>query len=154
VTSAPPGAATRPSFAGLATALAIALTLAILRVVLRADGARAYLLGHPIDVGCAFHTRTGLPCPMCGVTRSVAMTLHGDLSQAFALFPTAPVVSFGLAALCAALVADFVLRARRSTLVTAFDARLRRGALVYGALCGLLWLADWTARVGTALTHG
>lgn len=40
----------------------------------------------PFDV-CVLHRLTGLACPTCGLTRSVAHLLHGDLAGSLALHP-------------------------------------------------------------------
>jgi hypothetical protein len=39
---------------------------------------------------CIFHTLTGQPCPFCGATRSFVWTAHGQLADAFQVFPIGP----------------------------------------------------------------
>jgi hypothetical protein len=52
---------------------------------------------------CPFRAATGVPCPLCGATRSVVLFSHGD--AAFLQYnPVWVVVLLALAALCAALV--------------------------------------------------
>lgn len=48
--------------------------------------------------GCAFHALTGVPCPLCGMTRSVVATLHLRIGDAFAANPA------GIVAVLAAVV--------------------------------------------------
>lgn len=54
-----------------------------------------------VDVPCIFNTATGLPCLLCGMTRSFVYTAHGDLTAAFRMHMLGPPVFF-LA--CAAFV--------------------------------------------------
>ena len=42
-------------------------------------------LGRELHWGCWFKETFGIPCPTCGVTRSVILTLHGRVGQAIAL---------------------------------------------------------------------
>ncbi len=40
--------------------------------------------------GCLFHRITGLPCLLCGMTRSLAATAHGRLGEAFRMHLLGP----------------------------------------------------------------
>lgn len=47
---------------------------------------------------CLFHKLTGLPCPMCGGTRSARALLHGDIDRALYLNPLSiPAIALFLA---------------------------------------------------------
>lgn len=58
----------------------------------------------PLDTGglripCLLHEFTGIPCPLCGMTRSVQATLHLHLGDALAVNPAgvaAVIVALGL----------------------------------------------------------
>jgi len=52
------------------------------------------LSGPPL---CPFRLLTGLPCPGCGLTRSVVSFLHGDVAGAIAFHPLGPLVVAALA---------------------------------------------------------
>lgn len=57
-----------------------------------------------LDAGpvlCLFRRFTGIPCPGCGLTRGVARLLRGEVRQAFALHPLAPVIALEAAVLWA-----------------------------------------------------
>ena len=41
---------------------------------------------------CTFHNVTGLPCPGCGITRSLVCCAHGLIGQAFRFHPLGPLV--------------------------------------------------------------
>jgi len=105
------------------------------RLVLTADAARVYVFGRPIEWECALR-RAGLPCPTCGMTRSIVMALHGDLVQAWQIAPGGPVLLAG--ALGAAVV--LLLAAERSTPLPRW---IRTGGLVYGAATLAIWLGGW-----------
>jgi Protein of unknown function (DUF2752) len=50
-----------------------------------------YHLSHtesqPTGTLCLFKTATGIPCPSCGITRSLLLILQGDVSGAFWINP-------------------------------------------------------------------
>ncbi len=48
---------------------------------------------------CVFYTLTGLPCPGCGLTRSVSGLLHGDLAHSLRYHPLGFLALAGLSAL-------------------------------------------------------
>ena len=45
---------------------------------------------------CPFRLLTGLPCPGCGLTRSLVCLLHGDLAMSLAFHPLGPPVALAL----------------------------------------------------------
>src|SRR5213082_114107 len=45
---------------------------------------------------CPFRLLTGLPCPGCGLTRSVVSLAHGDLAAALTFHPLGPLLIVGL----------------------------------------------------------
>jgi hypothetical protein len=47
---------------------------------------RSFIEHLPLSV-CPFYTVTGIRCPFCGLTRSLASGLHGDFSTALAYHP-------------------------------------------------------------------
>lgn len=47
-------------------------------------------------VVCPFRLLTGLPCPGCGLTRSLVCLLHGDLASSIAFHPLGPLVALVL----------------------------------------------------------
>jgi len=48
----------------------------------------------PVEPGlpCPLRTVTGVPCPLCGMTRSVTAAVHGDLARSVFLNPAGIVV--------------------------------------------------------------
>ena len=81
---------------------------------------------------CPFRLVTGLPCPFCGMTRSLLALGQGDLGVSVRLHPLGPVL------LVAALVGLWWFGRAAATKAT---ARLPRGALVLGAIAlAVAWL--------------
>lgn len=58
---------------------------------------------------CPFRLLTGLPCPGCGLTRSLVCLLHGDLATSVAFHPLGPLVAL---ALIGFILAEACARAR------------------------------------------
>ena len=61
------------------------LQLAAIRFLAWADSSHVWVLGRELHWGCWFKEHFGIPCPTCGMTRSVILTLHGHLGQAIVL---------------------------------------------------------------------
>lgn len=93
---------------------------------------RTRLSGPP----CLFRLSTGLPCPGCGMTRSLIALWHGDLLTSFRYHPLGP----PLFLFCALLLAALLLR-RPPQLPPAVQRRLLPG--VFGLLVGT-WLLRLT----------
>jgi Protein of unknown function (DUF2752) len=142
----------RPGFAAFIIGCVTLADLAIGRILLWADEARVYLAGTPLNWQCAFRAATGLPCPTCGLTRSVVMSLHGEFARAWSLEPAGPVAVAGLAAFSLAMLALASVQWAGEEDRAAF-ARLwiRKGALAYGAAATIIWLGGWVAHLETAL---
>ncbi len=132
-----------------ARALGVALLaqLLVLHFVLRADAERAFVFGYQLPSLCGLRETLGLPCPTCGVTRAVGLTLHGELGAAWQLFPAVPVTLGWLVAFAFALL--FVDGRRLTSGVESGPLRLRltRAALGFSGLSLLVWLVDYAARV-------
>jgi hypothetical protein len=59
---------------------------------------------------CPLRTVTGIPCPMCGMTRGVTALVHGDIARAVVLNPGALlVVAFAIVLLVQWKVRRFVV---------------------------------------------
>jgi len=46
---------------------------------------------------CPFYFLTGLPCPFCGITRSVAFMVRGDIAGSFDAHPLGPLITIAMA---------------------------------------------------------
>jgi hypothetical protein len=102
----------------------------------RSDRRFVALGGRPIPTSCGFRLLTGLPCPSCGLTRSVSFSVRAELRDAVAMHPLGPAV-----ALAALLQGGFLLLSLASPAV---DRReIPQGAVgwAYGALLVAVMLA-------------
>jgi hypothetical protein len=57
---------------------------------------------------CLFKSATGLPCPSCGTTRSLAVLLQGDLFQALSINPLGIAAAIGLIVVPLWIVVDLL----------------------------------------------
>ena len=87
---------------------------------------------------CGFHWLTGLPCPLCGMTRGLAALLHGEWRQAIALHALSPLVLTWLAAL---IGFDFVRLVRPSFSLP--DRLTQRLPSVAAAMLLIYGIARW-----------
>src|SRR6202012_4514090 len=110
--------------------------------------ARVYLAGRALDFQCAFRAETGLPCPTCGLTRSVVMSLHGEFARAWSMAPAGPAAVAGLGAFAMGMPAlAFTQWSPAEDRTTWMRLWIRRGALVYGAAATIVWLGGWVAHL-------
>jgi hypothetical protein len=135
----------RPGIAAAAAGAVILAQAAVARMILRADDAYVYVLGRPVHWACALKSRTGLPCPTCGMTRSLVISLHGDWARAWRLMPAGPVALAGLLALGLALLALAVIERRGAHAAENAERYIRRAALIYAAIATVVWIAGWAA---------
>lgn len=84
---------------------------------------------------CIFRNLTGLPCPGCGITRSVVCCAHGHWSDALRYHPLGPAVLIALVSLVAWRVCW-----------PGYKLPPRWANAGYGAALGVT-LAVWTARL-------
>ena len=63
---------------------------------------------------CPFRIATGKPCPLCGLTRAIALATHGRWRAAFALNPLWPLFAATMLLLGFLLLADALAGRRRS----------------------------------------
>ena len=144
--------ANRPGFSAFLIGCAIFLQCALTRLLLSADSARVYWLGRPILFECGIRARYGVPCPTCGMTRSVVLALHGNWTAAWQMSPGGAAAVFGvLLAGCAAWALAFVQWRRALQWETALVETIWRWGSLYGVAATVLWLAGWMTQFHAAL---
>jgi hypothetical protein len=139
--------------AAMATAITILVDALAARLLLFADESRVYLLGRPLNWTCAFKSRLGLPCPTCGMTRSVILTLHGEIGRAWEMAPGGPVAVLGLLVLAAALLVLALFEACDSKASASVKPWIRQGTLIYGAFATVIWLGGWVHSLAAAFAQ-
>jgi hypothetical protein len=114
---------------------------ALLRPVLSGERSGLTLLGLPLPTICWFRLTTGIPCPGCGLTRAVALLMHGRLGASFAMHP------FGIAAVGLALLQIPPRMVRAAGSAPPWTLRWDRiwaRALVITAILMMAW---WVVRI-------
>ena len=118
---------------------AVILIGSVLLTPSRTGEERLTIGSHPLPDTCTFKNLTGLPCPGCGLTRSLVAAAHGDVKQSFRHH------RLGLLTLIYVLL-QFIYRIG-SLAVPALTVRifgpekhLNRGLVILAALFLLNWL--------------
>lgn len=122
---------------------ALVAQLLVLRAVSWADETSVILAGREFDWGCSFRAAFGIPCPNCGMTRSIVMALDGELSRAFQMNPAGPLAVLGVLLLGAALIILSLGSGRGGRDASRPMRRLMAGAAGYGGLVFVVLLANW-----------
>jgi hypothetical protein len=146
--------ASRPGFPALVVGCVTLADALAARWLLRADEEHVFVLGKPIAWVCALRSRYGLPCPTCGLTRSVVMSLHGEFGRAWRMAPVGPVAVVGLVALSVAMLVLAWLQWRpQKALNWESGARvwIRKGAAIYAVGAIAVWLGGWAVSFRAAL---
>lgn len=118
------------------------------RALASATPQAVYFRGSELGMACAIREQFGVPCPGCGLTRSVLLTLHGHLGAALEINPGGPLVVLG-AALLAALLFALALP-RPDGRAPASERLVRRAvfaASAYGCLTTVVLLAHWVRAI-------
>ena len=127
---------------------ALAAALFVVRALAAATPRAVYFNGRELDWACSIRQTFGVPCPSCGLTRSVLLTLHGHLGAALEVNPGGPLVILGVALLAALM---FALALPRPTRAAANSDRLVRrvvlGVSAYGGLTTVVLLAHWVKAI-------
>jgi hypothetical protein len=143
----------RAAFPALTVGCVILADAVAARWLLRADEERVFVLGRPIAYVCALRARYGLPCPTCGLTRSVVMSLHGEIGRAWRMAPVGPVVVLGLIAFALAMLGvAFFEWTRAPQRAAQVQWWIRKGAAIYAVGALVVWLGGWAASFHAALT--
>ena len=133
-----------PAYVG-ASLLAL---LAALRPVATATTARVFVLGRELHWGCLFQRAFRIPCPICGMTRGLILTLHGQLKDALAVNPAAPLLVAGVALLASAMIfVALYQRAHAPREVGRLHARVRLSVRAYAGLLLTVLFVHWVAEV-------
>jgi hypothetical protein len=117
------------------------------RLLLRADDSYVYFLGRPVAVTCWLRNHLGIPCPTCGLSRGLVLSLHARWSEAWRIFPVAPVALAGALLLASALLAVACLQAWGSPAASLVARQARKWGLVWIAGATLLWIGAWLMQV-------
>ena len=94
-----------------------------------------------VTPGCIFHRVTGIPCLLCGMTRSMAATSQGQLVEAFRFHLLGPPLFLLVVVVTAALAAEFII----SRPILPRPGKRTRRIMAWGTL-GLL-VVVWVVRL-------
>jgi Protein of unknown function (DUF2752) len=137
----------RGAAAGLVGAF-VALQLALARALGSATPDSVTFAGRGLDMACSFKQRTGVPCPNCGMTRSVLLALQGDVGASLALNPAGTLLVFGLALFSAAmLLLMFFQQTRGAESAARAQRRITWAAAAYGVLFVAVLVGHWLKEV-------
>lgn len=139
----------RPSFPARVVGIVLLLQLALLRVVSTADTNYVSFFGHELHWVCWFKHLTGKPCPACGMSRSVILTLHGQWGQAFQMNTAGPPAVVGLLLFAIGMLLLPIWQKSASPDSVSLQNRFRQGSLVYAAALVLVVAANWITKLLT-----
>lgn len=128
------------------TGAALLASLALARGLASASPAAVHVAGRELPVVCPSRLLFGVNCPGCGMTRSVLLTLGGDLRSALDVNPAGP---FFVAALIL-LALQLLLAARAPEAGTSVRRRLLPWASLYGVVVAAVMLIQWAGGLGHA----
>ena len=138
----------RQSLAYGAAGAGLLAQLAALRALTSANESFVTIAGHDLRWACTFKQAFGVPCPNCGMTRSVVFALHGDWGRALAMNPAGPVLVLGALALGVALLVLALGRRRAPLGGPGAARRLALASALYGGLVAAVLLANWVRVIG------
>ena len=120
-------------------------SLVAARAVASASDTAVFIAGYELHWGCLFKRAFGIPCPTCGMTRSVLLMLDSHPAAAWGMNPGGPLLVCG-ALLTSAALLHLAFRRRASGPDASFETARRRiatGAYIYGGLMAFVLVAHW-----------
>ena len=130
----------------MATGAVLLAHVAFLRVFCRASESWVTVFGRRLTVGCWFREQAGIPCPGCGLTRSLVLSAAGQVETAARLNVLGPLMVGGALAFGLALVALSLL-AVDGRGAARVERAMRLGGQAYAALYCCAWLGGWLMRL-------
>ncbi|HEX8127629.1 MAG TPA: DUF2752 domain-containing protein [Pyrinomonadaceae bacterium] len=132
---------------GLSGALVL-VQLGVLRALASVSDGRVFVAGRELHWECWFKQQFDFPCPTCGMTRSVLLTLHGGFGEAWQMNPAGLFLVSGLAVLGLALLFLSLQRQRRTPRDSgAVQRRIRIATKVYAHLLIAVLFAHWIVEI-------
>ncbi len=143
----------RPGFVPIMVGIMLMAELALAAALLSADRYSVAFAGIPIGVACAFKQHFGIPCPGCGMTRSLILSLHGNFTDAADLNPAGPVAIAGLFYFSAAMLwlgfrQQGLLRSNESARLDRTERRIRLTTAVAGVALIVTAAGHWLLSLG------
>jgi hypothetical protein len=138
----------QPGFATGTLGICVLLQLAALRWLMKADAERIYLWGQPLNATCSFRRSFGLPCPTCGMSRSVLLALTGEWPLAWQINPAGLLLVVGLAVLGVFLLVLMCCQQRgRSRMAQRVALAIRFWCLSCGGLAIVALVTHWIRQI-------
>jgi len=135
-----------PGFVGAS----LLVGLGLVRALASADGGRVYAAGREFHWTCWFRQQFNFPCPTCGMTRSVLLSLHGQFGAAWGLNPAGLLLVLGLLLLGLALLFLTFYQQRRASLEGgALHRRIRIATKIYAHSLIAVLFAHWLIEVAS-----
>lgn len=97
------------------------------------------LMRIPLPHSCLFNNLTGIPCPGCGLTRSLVSAVHGDLTGSFSHHRLGMIALVYVLLQLTCRLGVILVPAQRPRLLIQ-EKRLSRGVIILGILFGLNWV--------------
>lgn len=140
----------RSEFApGLVGALLL-VQLGLVRALASATSERVYVAGRELRWECWFRQQFDFPCPTCGVTRSILLSLHGHPGAAWQLNPAGPLLVSGLILLALTFVFLMLYRQRHEPRAAgALHRRIRIATKIYAQLLVAVLFAHWLGEIAS-----
>ncbi|HEX7177403.1 MAG TPA: DUF2752 domain-containing protein [Pyrinomonadaceae bacterium] len=138
----------RPGAAAGTVGALMALQVVLLGVLGSATTESVTFAGRELHWGCSFREWFGIPCPNCGMTRSVLLSLHGQLTEAVSLNPAGPLLVLGILLFSAAMFFLMAYESRHTgTALARARSSITRGSLAYAALMLVVWMGHWVRAI-------
>ena len=141
-------------WAPLAAAGLLLLGLCTLRFLFDADETRSFFLGRAFGSACWFRSHFGIPCPNCGMTRSLILAAHGEFTRSLKLAAggAAMVLATALTSLMLGLLGIAMLVGNRVT-TARMKTNLRVTVLASAGVVATVWIGGWVYEIARSVAH-